>query len=94
MVRLGVEEGLGPVLVGREELAEVFVFGASAFGVSEGPLLDVLSLVFRLGARGRHTGDEAHGGAMQIRDGNRIGHLCEGCFRTGLTFLCRHPLAS
>ena len=92
VVGLGVEEGLGPGPVGREELAEVFVFGASAFGVSEGPLLDVLSLVFRLGPRRRHTGDEAYGGAVQIRDGNRTGHLCEGCFCTGLTFLCRHSL--
>ena len=90
VVGLGVEEGLGPGPVGREELAEVFVCGASAFGVSEGPLVDVLTLVFRLGAWDRHTEDEAHGGAMQIRDGNRFGHMCEGCLGTGQTFLCRH----
>ena len=90
VVGLGVEEGLGPGPVCREELAEVFVYGASAFGVSKGPHLDVISLVFWLGARGRHTGNEAHGGATQMRDGNRFGHLCEGSLRTGQTFLCRH----
>ncbi len=73
------KNGLVQGLSAERNSQRFFVFGASAFGVSEGPLLDVLSLVFRLGPRRRHTEDEAHGGAMWIRDGNGSGHMCERC---------------